>query len=261
MKPEFFDIHTHVNFSDFDNDQDEVIKRALDAGVWMTITGTDYESSKKAVKIAEKYNEGVYAAIGFHPNDNKKEIFDINNYFDLAENYKVVSIGECGIDLFRQKKDDLERQKEIFRQQIELALEINKPLMIHCRDAHDEVLGIISGFKIHAPNLCGNIHFFSGIQEQAQKYFDLGFSISFAGVITFANQYDEIIKNAPVDKIMAETDAPFVSPAPYRSKRNEPLYVKETVKRIAEIRNVSFEEISQITAQNALRLFLKNDKV
>lgn len=258
MIPKLFDIHSHVNFPDFDNDRNEVIKRALDAGVWMIIVGTDYESSKGAVEIAEKYNEGVYTSVGFHPNDNKKEIFDINKYFDLAKNHKVVSVGECGLDLFRQKKNDLERQKEIFIKQIEMSLELNKPLMIHCRDAHDEVLEIVSSFKIHAPSLRGNIHFFSGTREQAQRYFDLGFTISFAGVITFASQYDGIIKNAPADKIMVETDAPFVAPIPCREKRNEPLYVQEVVKRMAEIRGSSYEETAKITVQNGLRLFLKN---
>lgn len=259
-KPKLFDIHTHVNFPDFDKDRDEVIKRALDAGVWMIIVGTDYESSKKAIEIAEKYKEGVYAAVGFHPNDNKKEIFDINKYFDLAKNHKVVSVGECGLDLFRQKKNDLERQKEIFIKQMEMSLELNKPLMIHCREAHDDLIKILSTYySLHSTRHNGNIHFFSGTREQAQRYFDLGFTISFVGVITFASQYDGIIKNAPVDKIMAETDAPFVAPRSWRGKRNEPLYVQEVIKRMAEIRGSSYKETAKTTVQNGLRLFLKDD--
>lgn len=258
-KPKFFDIHTHLNFPDFDKDRDEVIKRALDAGIWMINVGTDYESSKKAIDIAEKYNEGVYTSVGFHPNDNKKEIFDINKYFDLAKNHKVVSIGECGLDLFRQKKNDLERQKEIFIKQIEMSLELNKPLMIHCRDAHDDLINILTTYySLHSTRYNGNIHFFSGALEQAQKYFDLGFTISFAGVITFSRDYDEIIKKSALDKIMIETDAPFVAPAPHRGKRNESLYVQEVVKRMAEIRGLSYEEMAKITTENALRLFLRN---
>ncbi len=259
MLPKLFDIHTHVNFPDFDKDRDKVIKRALDAGIWMINIGSDFESSKKAVEIAEKYNEGVYAAVGLHPNDNKKEIFSIEKYKELAKHPKVVAIGECGIDLFRQNKNDFLRQEKIFNQQIELALELDKPLMIHCREAHDDLINILTTYySLHSTRHNGNIHFFSGTLEQAQKYFDLGFTISFAGVVTFSRDYDEIIKKAPLDKIMIETDAPFVAPLPYRGKRNEPLYVQEIAKRMAEIRGLSYEELAKITTENALRLFIRN---
>ncbi len=254
MKPHLFDIHSHLNFKDFDIDKEEVIQRALDAGIWMINVGSDYESSKKAVEIAGKYKEGVYAAVGLHPNDNKKEIFDFDKYHELANHPKVVSIGECGIDL-KYQKSNLKSQIELFKRQIELAVEMDKPLMIHCRDAHDDVIDIVSSFKLHAPRLRGNIHFFSGAWEQAQQYFDLGFTISFTGVITFANQYDEIIKKAPLDKIMIETDAPFVAPLPWRGRRNESLYVQEVAKRMAEIRGLTYEEIARITTQNALKFF------
>lgn len=259
MNPKLFDIHAHVNFKEFDSDREEIIKRALDNGIWIINIGSDYESSKKAVEIAEKYREGVYASVGFHPNDNKNEIFDINKYLDLAKSHKVVSVGECGIDLFRQKKSDLERQKEIFIKQIEMALKLDKPLMIHCRDAHKEVLEILESYK--NPKLRGNVHFFSGKWKQAQQYFDLGFSISFTGVITFARDYDEIIKNTPADKIMVETDAPFVAPQPWRGQRNEPFYVQEVAQKMAEIRGIPYEELAKIITQNALRLFLKDASV
>lgn len=251
MKPHLFDIHCHLNFSDFNKDRGEVIKRALDVGVWMINIGSDFENSKMAVEIAEKYKEGVYTSVGLHPNDNKKEIFDINKYHELANHPKVVSIGECGIDLYRCDKNDFKRQKELFIRHIELAQETGKPLMIHCRDAHEQVIEILREHK----DVQGNIHFFSGTWEQARKYFDLGFTISFTGVITFANQYDEIIKKAPLDKIMIETDAPFVAPAPYRGKRNEPLYVQETAKRIAKIRGLSYEKVAEATTKNALIFF------
>lgn len=261
MKPYLFDIHSHLNFKDFDIDRKEVIQRALDAGIWIINVGSDYETSKKAVEIAEKYKEGVYAAVGLHPNDNEKEIFDINKYHELANHSKVVSIGECGLDLHKVepcacgKGSTFANQIELFKRQIELAVEMDKPLMIHCRDAHQEVLDIVSSFKFRDSRLRGNIHFFSGTWEQAQQYFDLGFTISFTGVITFANQYDEIIKKAPLDKIMIETDAPFVAPLPWRGQRNEPLHVQEVAKRMAEIRGLTYEEISEITVQNALNLF------
>ncbi len=264
MIPKFFDIHTHVNFPDFDKDRGEVIKRALDEGIWMINVGSDYESSKKAVEIAEKYQEGVYASVGLHPSDADAVGNRVSDICELAQHPKVVSIGECGLDFFRNrearnpKHEIRNKQIEIFKQQIELALELNKPLMIHCRDAHNEVLEIVSSFKFQDSRLRGNIHFFSGTQEQARKYFDLGFSISFTGVITFSRDYDEIIKESALDKIMIETDAPFVAPAPWRGKRNEPLYVQEIAKKIAEIRGLSYEETAKITAENALRLFLRN---
>jgi len=254
MSPKFFDIHCHLNFNDFNQDRDEVIKRALDNRVWIIIVGTDYESSKRAVEIAEKYQEGIYASVGLHPHDVATVGNSVSDICELAKHSKVVAIGECGLDL-KSQKSNLKSQKELFIKQIELALEINKPLMIHCRDAHDDLLEIVASFKIQNSRLRGNIHFFSGTLEQARKYFDLGFSISFTGVITFASQYDGIIKNAPLDKIMIETDAPFVTPSPYRGQRNEPLYVKEVAKKIAEIRDESCEKILQAVTDNALKLF------
>lgn len=258
MNLKLIDIHSHVNFPDFDKDQDEVIKRALEAGIGMINVGTDYESSKKVIEIAEQH-DGVYATVGFHPNDNKKEEFNIEKYKDLAKHPKVVAIGETGLDYFRIKNSDLRfknLQTRVFKQQVELALEIDKPLMIHCRDAHDEVLNILNSYFInHKSRLRGNVHFFSGTLEQAQKYLDLGFFLSFTGVITFTDQYNEIIKNIPLDKIMVETDAPFVAPVPYRNQRNETLYVQEVAKKLAEIRGVSYEKIAEITTQNASKLF------
>jgi len=247
MNPKLVDTHCHLDFPDFNNNRDEAIKRALGENIWMINVGTDTKSSQKVIEIAEKY-EGVFATIGLHPSE-AEENFDINYYRELAKHPKVVAIGECGIDLKSQKLN-LKSQIKIFEQQIELALELDKPLMIHCRDAHKEVLEILKEY-----NHRGNIHFFSGTWEQAQKYFDLGFTISFTGVISFARDYDEVIKNAPLEKIMIETDAPFVAPVPFRGKRNEPLYVTEVAKKIAEIKGVSYEEIAQITTKNALRFF------
>ena len=268
--PNFFDIHSHINFSDFDRDKEDVIKRSLNGGVWMINVGSDFLSSKKALEIAERYDKGVYASVGLHPNDNKDEIFQAKDYRQLAKNNKVVAIGECGLDYFRIKNNPLRqsdsetselriRQQDIFKKQIELAIELNKPLMIHCRDAHEEVIDILNSyFIIHNSKLRGNIHFFSGNWEIAQKYFNLGFTISFTGVITFARQYDEIIKKAPLEKIMIETDAPFVAPIPHRGERNEPLYVKEVAKKIAEIRREPYEKIVKTTTDNALKFFKIN---
>lgn len=252
MIPKYFDIHSHLNFPDFDKDREEVIKRMLAHGIWTIIVGADFESSRKSIEISEKY-EGLFVSVGLHPTDNGNEIFDIEKYRELAKHPKVMAIGECGIDIFRREKDDLARQKDILKQQIELAIELDKPLMIHCRNAHKDVLEILDLHKCQ--KLRGDIHFFSGSLEQAEKYFELGFLISFTGVITFARDYDEIIRNAPLDKIMIETDAPFVAPIPYRGQRNEPSYVIEVAKKIAEIKGISEEEAAKVTTANALNLF------
>ncbi|MBU4223957.1 TatD family hydrolase [Patescibacteria group bacterium] len=258
MIPKYFDIHSHLNFADFDKDREEVIKRMLAHGIWTIIVGVDFESSKKAVEIAGKY-EGMFASVGLHPTDaeNLEIQFPSGNWISklrkLTQHPKVMAIGECGIDIFRREKDYLARQKDILKQQIELAIELDKPLMIHCRDAHKDVLEILNLHKCQ--KLRGDIHFFSGSLEQAEKYFELGFLISFTGVITFARDYDEIIRNAPLDKIMIETDAPFVAPITYRGQRNEPSYVIEVAKKIAEIKGISEEEAAKVTTANALNLF------
>lgn len=246
--PFLFDIHSHLNFRDFNEDREEVIKRTKEDSVWTVCVGADGKTSEECVRLAEK-NENIFASVGLHPDDDEK--FNIESYRKLAEHSKVVSIGECGIDLYRRGKNDFERQKDLFIKQIELSLELKKPLMIHCREAHNEVIKILQEHK----SVYGNIHFFSGTWGQAQKYFDLGFTISFAGLITFSDQYDEIIEKAPLDKIMAETDAPFAAPVPYRGKRNEPIFVSEIIKKIADVRRKSFKEVAEITTQNALRFF------
>lgn len=250
----FFDTHSHLNFSDFNEDREEVIKKTLENGVKIIIVSVSFEDSKKAVEIASRYERGVYASVGLHPTDKGQlEEVDWESYKKLASQPKVVAIGECGLDAFKRKAEDLERQKEIFNKQIGLALELDMPVIVHCRDTHEEILDILSVYK--NPKLRGVIHFFSGSFEQARKYFDLGFLISFTGVITFTRDYDEVIKKAPLEKIMAETDAPFVAPMPYRGQRNEPLYVKEVIKKIAEIKGISIEEAAKATTDNARRLF------
>lgn len=258
MKPKLFDIHSHLNFSEFDNDREEIIKKMKAEGIFTIVVGTDRETSKSAIELAESAtaDDNLFASVGMHPTDKEKEEFDINYYRELATHPKVVAIGECGIDLFRRDKSDVERQANIFKEHIELALEVDKPLMIHCRDGHDEVLEILNDYTSkYGAKLRGNIHFFSGNLDIAQKYFDIGFSISFSGVVTFSRDYDEVIRNAPLERMMIETDSPYVAPVPYRGKRNEPMYVKEVAKRVAEIKGISYEKVTQITTENALRMF------
>ncbi len=268
MKPKYFDIHSHINFSKFDNDRDEVIDRMRSEDVWAIVVGTDLKTSKEVVELAEK-NENVYATVGLHPDDNKKENFNKDDYKELVKNKKVVAVGECGLDYFRLNgnEDDKKRQKSNFIKQIEFALENNLPLMLHFRpsgesmDAYEDGLEILSGYKKeHGDKLRGNSHFFAGNLEIAKRFVEIGFTLSFTGVITFADSYDEIIREIPLESIMSETDCPFVAPVPHRGRRCEPIHVKEVVKRIAEIRGENIEKVQDVLVNNAFRMFLNGLK-
>jgi TatD DNase family protein len=257
MIPNLIDAHTHLQFKNFDKDRDETIKRALDNGVWVVNAGANKELSEQAVEIAEKYPTGVWATVGVHP-DDAKEGFDYNFYKSLAEKKKVVGIGECGLDYYRLKPEDAENkklQKEIFIEQIKLAKEIGKPLVIHCRQALEDLIDILESNKKFLNYPPGIIHFFTGTAENAKKLLKMGFYFTFGGLITYNRDFDQIIKNIPIEKIMLETDAPFVSPAPFRGQRNEPLYVKEVAKKMAEIKNIPLEEICRKTTANAIDIF------
>ncbi len=246
------DTHAHVNFNDFKDDYKETTKRALNNEIWMINIGAGGDTSKRAIEIAEEYENGIYAAVGLHPGG--REEFDYDYFFKLAKNEKVVGIGECGLDYYHTKDIKLwEKQKEIFIKHIKLANETNKPLIIHCRDAHDDLLEILR-LKAKLPK--GVMHFFTGTLEQAKKYIDLDFNVSFSGVITFTSAYNEVVKNIPLEKILVETDCPFVAPVPYRGKRNEPAYVKYVAQKIAELRGLSFDEVAEQTTRNARKLFV-----
>jgi TatD DNase family protein len=278
MTPEFIDIHSHVNFTAFDSDRDEVIKRALENNTWVINVGTQLDTSKKAIEMAHKYDEGVYAIVGLHPihtgasyHDTKElgeggkeftsrgEVFNREAYRELLQDKKVVAVGECGLDYYRCTEESIEKQKEAFIAQIELANEFNKPLMLHIRNngedkTHNAYLDAIELLKTHA-KVKGDVHFFAGSIEDAKKFIDFGFTLSFTGVITFTHDYDAIIKNTPLEMIMSETDSPYVTPAPHRGKRNEPSYVKEVVKKIAEIKNLPEKEVAEAIMANAKRVF------
>lgn len=270
MTPKYIDIHSHVNFTAFDQDRDEVIKRALENYTWVINVGTQVDTSRKAVEMANQYKEGVYAIIGLHPihtgasYHDKKELgeegkeftsrgekFDKESYRELLKDKKVVAIGECGLDYYRMDEKSIEKQKKAFIEQIELANEFNKPLMLHIRSAYADALDILKKYS----RVKGDVHFFAGTTEEAKAFVDFGFTLSFTGVITFTHDYDEVIKNTPLNMILSETDAPYVSPAPYRGRRNEPSYVREVVKRIAEIKNLPETEVTDAVVSNAKRVF------
>ncbi|HRY30885.1 MAG TPA: TatD family hydrolase [Candidatus Paceibacterota bacterium] len=258
MRPEHIDIHGHLNSSDFPNDLEEVIRRANENNIIVLNVGTNYGQSKEVVDLAQKY-ENLYAVVGSHPIDSVDEKFDETKYAELLSRPKVVGVGECGLDFFRlegEVEKIKERQESVFRKQVELAIRFDKPLMIHCRDAYEDVLRILGEYKKTAgQTLRGNIHFFAGTKADAQKFLDLGFTMSFTGVITFAPQYEELVKFVPTDKIHAETDCPYVAPAPHRGEKNEPSFVVEVVKKMAEIKGLSVETLSAQLVENAQKMF------
>lgn len=257
---DYIDIHSHLNFPDYEKDFEGAIQRLKDTKTATVTVGTDLASSQKAVELAEKY-ENIYACIGLHPADNLTEVFDEREFEKLVAHKKVVAIGECGLDYGREKNMEVDpsektRQKIDFEKQIDFAVKYDKPLMLHVRNAHKDVLNILEEKKKEfGEKLRGNSHFFSGDKEIAQRYLDLGFTVSFTGVITFTQDYDEVVKFVPLDKMMSETDSPFVAPIPYRRTRNEPSYVSEVVKKIAEIRGEDFETIKKALSDNAIRYF------
>ena len=275
------DTHSHLNFKAYDNDRDEVVKRTLQGSVWMINVGTKYETSKQAVEIAEKYNDGVYAAIGLHPiyasaefqkvkTDPeegdffvKEEVFDYERYKRLAlsASRRVVAIGEIGLDYYYKPKTNVkleqfkEKQKRVFIEQLEFAKELNLPVIIHCRMAHNDIIEILKTQQVR-----GVIHCFTGNLEEAQRYMDLGFYIGINGII-FKLDLDEVIKNAPLYKILVETDCPYLIPPLARRSpegeggRNEPIFVKHVIQKIADLKGISFNEVAETTTQNARKLF------
>ncbi|MCE9628414.1 MAG: TatD family hydrolase [Candidatus Vogelbacteria bacterium] len=263
----YIDIHSHVNFPAFDGDRDEVIKRAQEAQVAMINVGTGLETSQSAVDLANQYEAGVYAIVGLHPTHSttnpadpdeikdqvvhEAEIFDYEIYKKLASDPKVVAIGECGLDYFRLEEQTKATQIPVFQQQIALANEINKPLMLHIREAYGDALAVLR----EDAKVLGNVHFFAGTWEEGKQFLDLGFTLSFTGVVTFAKQYEELVRNTPLDMIMAETDCPYVAPVPHRGRRNEPVYVVEIVKKIAEIKALPEQQVAEALVANARRLF------
>jgi len=268
--PEHIDIHSHVNFEAYAFDRDDVIERTLNAHTWMINVGTQKDTSVSALELASKYETGVYASIGLHPvhtntshrdvsefGDEKKDFvehgeqFDYDFYKKLALDHRVVAIGECGLDYFRVEGCGAQAQKESFDAQIALACEIKKPLMLHIRNAYRDAYDMLKNY----PDVRGDVHFFAGTIEEARLFLELGFSLSFTGVITFARDYDEVIRYVPLDRILCETDCPYVTPAPYRGKRNEPLYVSEIVKKMAQIRGEDLEIVKKALVSNAFKLF------
>ncbi len=286
------DTHCHVHFRAYRDDMDEVICRSLEKGVKMITIGTQLNTSQKGLEVAERY-DGVWATVGMHPNHlcaqnfvddeeldpseqqmiyTKGHTFDPANFLPLAHHPKCVAIGECGLDYVHipenlDREEVIAKQKETVRQHFDLATEVGLPVVIHSREAQKDQLAIIKE-SIAAGKLAqrGVIHCFTGSLEEAQEYLEIGFLISFTGIITFPPRKKDllvdslsplqyVVQQLPLESIMIETDAPYISPEPYRGKRNEPWQVEFVARKIAEIKKISFEEVCEVTTKNAEKLF------
>ncbi len=264
MNPQYIDIHSHVTFKEYNADLPQVLERMKSEQVWTIGVGVDLPTSQAVVDFANTH-EGFWAAIGLHPTDTTAESFDSSIYGTIVEHPKVVAIGECGLDFFRISGDliaEKKRQKENFEKQLEFAITHDKPLMLHSRpskgtlDVYEDLLDILeSRNQSLGSRLRGNVHFFVGDVAIARRFYSIGFTTSFTGVVTFAREYDDVVRFAPLDMILVETDAPFAAPEPFRGRRNEPTYVKYVVEAIATIRGVDAETIRYATVENARRVF------
>ena len=313
------DTHAHLNFSAFDKDRNEVIRRCLEENIWTINIGTNYETSKKGVEISNKYKNGVFATVALHPinletglvkrkidefeGKHFEEEFDFKKYKNLAlgKNLdfrsaqikglakpstraklgaglvphrnevsgagakKVVAIGEIGLDYYykpkTKKKLELfkEKQKDLFLKELNLAKELNLPVILHCRMAHQDLIEVLnSNIQYPTSNIRGVMHGFVGNIEQLKKYLQLGFYIGFNGIIFKKIEginFEENIKKTPLERILLETDCPYLTPPPFESERNEPLYLRYIVQKIAKIKKITSKEITEITIKNTKELF------
>ena len=253
------DSHTHIDMREFDADRDRVLQRARESGVVVVIDiGIDVASSEAAVALAEKHSD-VFATVGIHPHDASKVTDDaIARIEVLVKHPKVVAVGEIGLDFYRNRSSK-ESQIEAFKRQLEMASKAGLPVVIHSRSANDEVFEIlrdwVAGMKgAHRP--VGVLHCFSGDAELGRKYIDMGFLLSFAGPVTYPKSPAAgVAKEIPLDKLLIETDCPFLTPQAHRGKRNEPSYVSYVAAKIAEVKRIPVESVAEIALANAIQLF------
>ncbi|XKT74566.1 MAG: TatD family hydrolase [Patescibacteria group bacterium UBA2163] len=290
----YIDVHCHPNLDGLKEDQDAVIARMREGGVAGIVVGVDLESSREAVRLAQKH-DNLWACVGLHPNYTQKEVFDRDAFAALLNEPRVVGVGECGLDFFRQSTTApgeesgegwKETQWEVFKAQTALAQEYDMPLMVHCRpskgsmDAYEEAADYFESLgngqhpgvdqegevdmagansadvrRPHIGVVKGNMHFFVGNLAVARRFWALGMTTSFTGVLTFTEDYDEVVREAPLDMLLTETDAPYAAPKPHRGERNEPAYVQHVVGALARIRGISEEEVQSAVRENAQRVF------
>ncbi len=266
----YIDTHAHLNLDQFSGDLDAVLGRMNEAGVGAINIGTHRASSERAVALAAQY-EDQYAMVGVHPcnvlesdpDDQAavppEPVFDYAFYKTLAQNERVVGIGECGFDYFHQGDETYKAQREVFVAQLALAKELKKPVMLHLRNrkdgsgrnAYEDALDILRAER----GVVVNAHFYAGTYEQAKAFIELGGTVSFTGVITFAAVYEPLVRDLPLDRIHAETDCPYVAPVPYRGQRAEPWMVIEVYKKIAAIKGLEEEVVREQLLKNAQTLY------
>lgn len=258
----YIDTHSHLYFPQYDDDREDVLERMREREVGTIVVGTGLETSTQAVALAKKEPDVVLGAtIGVHPTDTH-EVFSASEYAPLLGK-RVVGVGECGFDYYRTPRDEVYvRQREVFEAQVAFALEHDLPLMLHIRpseestDAHDDALEVLRLYhKAHGDALRGNVHFFTSTTDVARAYLELGFTIAFPGVITFVPELHEVVRDVPLDMMLAETDAPYAAPVPHRGTRNEPVFVIDTIRAIADIRGEDTETVAAALTRNARALF------
>lgn len=264
LQAPLIDTHAHLDFSQFDDDRDQVVDRATKEGISHIVTvGFDLDSSRQAVALTDSYSS-LWACVGIHPHRASQvnpKVLD--NLRELIRHHRVVGVGEIGLDYYRDRSPR-DVQRRVFRQALDLAAEAGKPVVIHDRAAHEDVMHIIRAWvqvvgstdgKLEPP--LGVVHCFSGDLTAAGELFKLGFYVSIAGPVTFpkARRLQELVKGLPLEMLLVETDCPFLSPHPYRGKRNEPANVRLIVQRIAQIKGMPLDKVSQVTTENACRVF------
>jgi len=273
------DTHAHLNFNAYKIDTDEVIRRSLDNGIWMINVGTNFETSKKSVEITQKHKKGVFASIGLHPinldtglvkikNDEKEgshfeKEFDYEGYKKLAQSEKVIAIGEIGLDYYYKPKTKRklelfkEKQRDLLLKELKLARDLTLPVIFHCRVAHSDLIHIFSDDSKIIPSKAV-AHGFVGTLEQLQQYLGFGFYVGFNGIIFKKIEginFEKNIKSTPLEKILIETDCPYLTPPPFQEERNEPLYLRYIVQKIAQVKKITSEKVAEVTTRNTKELF------
>ena len=246
------DAHCHLYYDELANDIDNVLQRAKEAGVTRLVcVGTNIEDSKKCLSITEN-NDDIFASSGVHPHDSKDVVEGYTDeIYELMEYESMIAIGEIGLDYYRNLSD-AETQKKVFKDQMEVAQDLDKPVIIHNRDADVDTLQIISEYS----NVVGVAHCFSSSLETAQAFLELGYYISFSGNVTYKNSHlPDVVKSIPLDRVMVETDSPYLSPEPERGKSNEPSRIIHTLSKLSEIYGLSYEEMAKHTYDNTTELF------
>lgn len=276
MKPHLIDTHCHIHFPSYDVDRAEVLARMREKGIWGITIGTASGNSEAGIKFAEA-TEGIWCTVGLHPSHTTSEHLDENEgavhereisqetLVRLARSSKkVVAIGEAGLDWYRIHEEDAKHiQERVFRTHLAAAQELDVPVVIHCRDALTRLAEILQEFQASRFKIQGVVHSFTGTWEEAKPLIDLGMYIAVNGIATFPlrkgqdpeSAIDRTIERIPLERLLLETDAPYLAPAPYRGKRNEPSYVEEVAKHVAKVRGMGLEEVAEQTTKNAMELF------